>query len=163
MTGIDEAGSGELADQECRGWSDACSGPVRWQADGAKRCSRHQRLYEHASRRRRLVSGIVAILLVVATGVIVNALIRPEEGPSQARAWEVCHEYAIANLDLPAGTRFGELPPNPSDRVKLSPGSNVYFVFSYYEPADLPLREFRCAVRYLGHDDWEVADLTVAP
>lgn len=163
MAGANQSGSDGLADRECLAWPDGCDGAVHWQTDGAKRCLQHQRLYERTSRRSRLVSLTVAALIVVVGAVVVNLLIRPEQGPSQARAWEVCHEHTSANLDLQAGTRFAELPPNPSDRVKLSLGSDVYFVFSFFELADGSRREFRCTVRYLGHDEWEVADLTVGP
>ena len=152
-----------MADRECHAWPDGCDGAVQWQTDGAKRCLQHQRLYERASRRSRLVSLTVAALIVVVGAVVENMLIRPEQGPSQARAWEVCHEHAITNLDLPEGTRFAELPLNPSDRVKLSLGSDEYLVFSSYEVPDGSRREFLCTVRYLGHDEWEVADLTVGP
>ena len=136
---------------------------MQWQTDGAKRCVQHQQLYERASRRSRLVSLTVAVLIVVVVAAVVNVLIRTEQGPSQARAWDVCHEYATKSLDLRAGTRFAELPPNPSDRVKLSIGSDVYFVVSHYLLPDGARREFLCTVRYLGHDEWEVADLTVGP
>ena len=136
---------------------------MQWQTDGAKRCFQHQRLFERARRKSRLVSFTVAVVVIVTLGVIVNALIRPEQKPSQARAWEVCHEYATENLDLPEGARFAELPLNPSDRVKLSLGSDVYLVFSYYELPDLSHRDFQCAVRYLGRDEWEVANLTLGP
>ena len=136
---------------------------MQWQTDGVQRCVQHQRLYERASRRSRLVSLTVAALIVVVGAAVVNMLIRPEQGPSQARAWEICHEHATRNLDLQAGTRFAELPPNPSDRVKLSLGSDGYLVLSHYELPDGSRREFLCTVRYLGHDEWEVADLTVGP
>jgi len=59
------------------------------------------------------------VLIVIAIGIVANALIRPNEGPSQTLAWEVCEAYVVDNLDLPAGARFAELPPNPSERVKI--------------------------------------------
>jgi len=99
----------------------------------------------------------------VAVGVITNALIGPEEGPSQARAWEVCHEYAAGTLDLPTDAQFAELPTNPSERVKLIVASDLYRVLSYYELPDAVHRDFLCTVRYLGHDKWEMADFAVAP
>jgi hypothetical protein len=147
----------------CGDFSERCEGRVEWRHDGIKRCDEHQRRHETARRKQTFLSLTVALLAVAVGVVVVNALIRPEQGPSQARAWEVCHGHAANNLDLPEGTHFAELPLSPSDRVKLSLGSDVYFVFSYYELADLTRRDFRCTVRYLGHDEWVVADLTVAP
>jgi len=152
-----------LPEGACRDFSEQCGGQVDWRADGSKRCERHQRLYERARRKQTLLSWTVAALLVVAVAVAVNALIRPEQGPSQARAWDVCHEYAAATLDVGPGAQFAELPSNPSERVKLLLASDLYRVFSYYELPDMSRREFLCTVRYLRHDEWEVAELTVAP
>ena len=117
-----------LSVDECCDFPEHCEGRVDWQSDGNRRCEEHQRRHEAARRKQTFLSLTVAVLIVAAGAVVVNALIRPEEGPSQARAWEVCHEYATNNFDLPEGTQFAELPLNPSDRVKLSLGSDVYFV-----------------------------------
>ena len=152
-----------LPHDACREFSDQCGGAVDWRADGGKRCERHQGIYERSRRKQRILSWTVAALIVVAAAVVVNALIRPEQGPSQARAWDVCHEYAAATLEIGPGTRFGELPANPSERVKVVLASDLYRVFSYYVLPDLTRRDFLCTVRYLGNDEWEVAGMTVAP
>ena len=159
MTDRTVSDSGSLPDHECREWSDECDGPVQWQADGAKRCLLHQRRHERTRSRQRLVSATVAITVVATLGFIANALIGTEEGPSQARAWEVCEAHAVDNLDLPAGALFADLPINPSDRVKLQLGSNRYDVYSYYEAPNADRQDFRCTVAYLGADDWQVVHL----
>jgi hypothetical protein len=143
--------------------SDQCSGAVGWRADGGQRCEQHQRCYERTKRKQALLSWGVAALIVATFAVVVNALIGPESGPSQARAWEVCHESAAATLDIGPGARFAELPSHPSERVKVRLTTDLYSVFSYYEMPDMSRREFVCTVRYLGKDDWQMVDLTVAP
>ena len=152
-----------LPDRECRDWSEECEGEVEWQVDGAKRCGHHQRVRDRQRRKQGLVSWTVAALVVVAVGLIVNVIIQPDDGPSQARAWDECEDYAAVNLDLPTGARFAQFPANPSDRVKLQLGSNRYTVYSYYETPDTQRREFLCTVSYLGGDDWQIVDLAVAP
>ena len=152
-----------LPKEACQAFSDACGGEVDWRTDGGKRCERHQGIYERSRRKQRLLSWTVAALIVVAAAVVVNALIRPEQGPSQAQAWDICHEYAAATLEISPGTRFAELPANPSERVKVILASDLYRVFSYYVLPDLTRRDFLCTVRYLGNDEWEVAGIAVAP
>ena len=152
-----------LAEDQCRDWPQGCSGEVKWQTDGTKRCDRHQRLHERLRRKQRLLALPVTALIVVIGATVVNALIRPEEGPSQAKAWEVCHDRATAVLDLPEGARFAGSPLDPSERVKLLLASDLYRVYSYYEVPGSIRTEFVCTVRYLGNDRWEVADLTMAP
>ena len=159
----DPDGNGVLAQSDCRDLSEMCDGPVEWQTDGAKRCSRHQLLYERSKRRRLLLTGTIAVVVIVVAGMIVNLLIRPDEGPSQARAWEICLNHAAANLDLPAGAMFAELPTNPSEAVKIQLGSNRYDVWSRYENADGTRRRFHCTVAYQGSDDWEVLRFDVEP
>ncbi len=141
-----------LSRDECRDFSDHCEGRVDWQSDGNRRCEEHQHRHEKARRKHTFLALTVAVLIVVGGAVLANALIRPEEGPSQAGAWDAWHEDAANHLDLPEGAQFAELPLNPSDRVKLSLSSDIYSVFSYYELADLTRRDFRCTVRYLGHE-----------
>jgi hypothetical protein len=152
-----------LADHDCREWSEQCDGEVQWQDDGAKRCVRHQLLFERDRRKQRLLAWTVAALVVVGLGIVANALTQPDEGPSQTRAWEVCEDYVVENLDLPAGPGFAELPANPSERVKIQLGSNRYDVFSYYQSSDVDRTDFRCTVAYLGGGDWEVLRLVTAP
>ncbi len=110
-------------------------------------------------RRQRLMSWTVAAVIVLIVGVIANIVFRPEEGPSQARAWDVCEDYAKNNLDLADGARFAEFPANPSDRVKLQLGSNRYDVYSFYQLPDVDRQDFRCTVAYLGGDEWQVLNL----
>lgn len=109
------------------------------------------------------MSWTVALLVVVTVGLIFNFIVRPDEGPSQARAWHECESYAAVKLDLPTGARFPQLPANPSDRVKLQLGSNRYTVYSYYETPDTQRRDFLCTVSYLGDDNWQIVDLALAP
>jgi hypothetical protein len=103
-----------------------------------------------------LLTATIAVVLIVVVGLVANAFIHPDEGPSQARAWEVCEEHAVANLDLPAGAAFAELPANPSERVRIQLGSNRYDVFSYYETPDGDRTRFHCTVAYFGVDNWQV-------
>ena len=152
-----------LANHDCRDWCEQCEGDVSWQADGSKRCVRHQLLFERQRRRQRLLTWTLALLSVIGMGIVANALIRPDEGPSQTRAWEGCEAYALDSLDLPPGTRFAEVPANPSERVKIQLGSNRYDVFSYYQAPAADRVDFRCTVAYLGGGDWEVLRLVTAP
>lgn len=152
-----------LANRDCREWSERCEGEVQWQADGAKRCARHQLLFERRRRKQKLLTWSVAVLIVVGLGIVANALIRPDEGPSQTRAWEVCEGYVVDNVDLPVGASFADLPANPSERVKIELGSNRYDVFSYYESSAADRIEYRCTVSYLGSGDWQVLTLVTEP
>lgn len=152
----------------CDDGPDGCRGEVHWQLDGRTRCAFHAARL----RRRRIARGaatwIAVLLIVVAGGVGVNALIdHPREGPSQAKAWEVCHD-AVADL-VPVEALLPP-PPNPgdiSDSVKIQIPLNIYVVRLLVDVPDpdgtVSTRDYRCTISYLEPDGWRISRIDLVP